>query len=167
MPGKELDTFRLADTESGHARRMKMVEAIACLGMSKAEAARHCGLSVGGINAALQDPRVQEFLAELRQGQKKRAQVTRDEVILGIKDAIDRARVLGEPRTEIAGWESINKMMGFNAPDRVVHELPEDTRELMEMLKEMSSDQIAEIAGMDDIIDLKPEDFKQVSSDGG
>lgn len=157
----------LADNSAAHARRLKAVEAIACMGMTKAQAAEYSGLSVGGINNMLQDERVQKYIERLRKSQDKRAQITRDEVVIGVKDAIDRAKRLGEPRTEIAGWETLIRMQGLNAPERMVVELPEETREMLDTLKGMDSAQVAELAGTGNIIDLDPEDFDHVDDEDG
>ena len=73
--------------------------------------------------------------------------ITRLDVVNGIRDAIERARVQAEPATEIAGWREIGKILGHYAPetrkvlltddqDRVVRKLESmTTQELLEMVE--------------------------------
>jgi len=50
---------------------------------------------------------------------RKAAQMTREEVMLGLKDAIDMAKLMSEPATMIAGYREIGKLCGYYEPKKV------------------------------------------------
>lgn len=135
------------------------------MGMSHEEAAAYSGLSTGTVRTLFQDERVKAYVAKIRRARERRLNVTREDVVEGMLGAIERAQQLSEPATEIRGWEAIAKLQGLNAPERHVHELPEETREMLEALRAMDDDTIAKLAGAG-AIDLSPEDFQRVEHDG-
>lgn len=46
-------------------------------------------------------------------------QIERQDAIKGLLDAVEQARVLGDPGAMISGWTAIGRMLGFFAPDRL------------------------------------------------
>lgn len=46
------------------------------------------------------------------------AQVTREKVLAELQEAIDMARLKGDPMAMIAGWREVAKLCGFYAPER-------------------------------------------------
>lgn len=153
---------KLANNEAAHTRRLRAIEAVASMGMNLAEAAAYSGLKPKTISAMLKDKRVRKYIAKLRSHQDKRLKIKREDVVGGVLDAIDRAKMLGEPSNEIKGWDLIAKLEGLHAPERVIHELPEEARELVETLRSMDSAEIAKLANAGDIIELSQSDFQQV-----
>ena len=93
-------------------------------GKSKAEAALSAGYSHGqSSSAAERSALVQNALAERREELSSATQITRAGVLNGILDAIEMARLQGEPLAMLAGYRDISKMMGYNAPeDRILPE---------------------------------------------
>jgi len=156
---------KLANTESAHTRRIKAVEAITSMGMNIKEAAAYAGLSPVSVSNILKDERVVAYIEKVRKQHAERFEVKRENVIEGVLDAIERAKMLGEPATEIRGWESIAKLQGLNAPERVVHELPEDVRELTATIKSMNSADVMRLAGQKNIIELTEDDFEEVDDE--
>jgi len=155
---------QLANNESAHTRRLKVVEAIGSMGMTTAEAAAYAGLSTASVRGILKDERVVRYLSKVRQHQEKRFEIRRENVVEGILDAIGRAKMLGEPATEIRGWESLAKLQGLNAPERVIHDLPEEAIDLINTMKSMNTADVARIAGSGSTIELSEDDFRR--SDG-
>ena len=113
------------------------------------------------------DERVQRYIDRLRKQTEHQHRVTRDDVIQGLLDARERAEMLSEPATEIRAWEAIAKMQGLNAPERHVYELPPETKKMIHTLQNMDDKQVAEIAGVDGLIELGSEDYQEVDSDAG
>lgn len=149
----------LADRVDARAKRMKAIEAIAIHGMSRKEAAAFAGLAPGTVTALLNDERVQAYMKNMQEAHARALNVKREDVIKGILDAIDHAKMTNEPAVEIRGWEAIAKLQGYNAPERHIHDLPEDTKRLVETLQGMNEADLAKIAGMNNLIELTPEDY--------
>lgn len=153
----ELSVLGLGDIEDARARRLKAIEAFAVHGMTIKEAAAFTGIKPATLSAMKKDPRVQGYIKNLQEANAKKLNVKREQVIQGILDAIDHAKMTNEPAVEIRGWEAIAKLQGYNAPDRVVHDLPDDVKRMMESMKDMDDHQIAKLAGQDNLIELSPD----------
>lgn len=149
----------LAERVDARAKRMKAIEAIAIHGMSRKEAAAFAGLAPGTVTSLLNDERVQAYMKNMQEAHARALNVKREDVIKGILDAIEHAKMTNEPAVEIRGWEAIAKMQGYNAPERHIHDLPEDTKRLVETLQSMDQAEIAKLAGMGNLIELTPEDY--------
>ena len=75
----------------------------------------------------------------------KRADMTKEDIIVGIRDAIDDAKILADPTAQIKGYTEIAKLLDMYAPKRVelvdgsgfssqVKNMP--TRELLQLADE-------------------------------
>lgn len=80
-------------------------------------------------------------------------QITKDDVLRGIKGAIDRAQIIAEPSTEIRGWEVINKMLGFDAPTQIDVRVQGTIETVQRQVKNLSDDQLVKMLGAGDVID--------------
>lgn len=80
-------------------------------------------------------------------------EITRDDVIHGMREAVDRARLLGEPMTEITGWEKIAKLLGFEPAKRVDVNLNASIDATVSHVRRMSDADLVRLAGATDIID--------------
>lgn len=159
------DVTDLATLEDARAKRLKAIEAVCVHGMNKREAAAFCGLKTRTLNRLLEDPRVKQYMQDMQQAHAKRLNVKREQVIQGYLDAIEHAKATNEPAVEIRGWEAIAKMQGYNAPDRVLHDLSDDAKRLVEEMKDMDDSQVAQLAEQDDLLELKPgKDYHDVAN---
>ena len=152
----------IASNPSARTRRLKAIEAVTVMGMTHKEAAEYSGLSPKSIGTLLSDPKVKQYIAKLQRQEEKKFKISREQVLEGIMEAIQDAKLLSEPATQIRGWEQIAKMEGFFAPERREVDLPEDTKEMIRSLQDLDSDTLARLAGQDNIIDLNDDDFKQL-----
>lgn len=161
-----MDVTELATVEDARTRRLKVIEAVASMGMTQAEAAAYAGVKKSTVKALLQDERVQGYIRDLQEAHAKRLNVKREQVIEGLLEAIDHAKMMNEPSTEMRGWEAIAKMQGYNAPERRIHDLSEDTKRMVETMRGMGDAEIAKMAGMGEVIELEPgkdyKDYKDV-----
>lgn len=96
----------------------KLVDGL-LLGKDPDIAAKDAGYSTRrGSGAALTKPTaVQEALRQAREELSSAAQITRADVIDGIMEGINLARLGAEPATMIKGWSEIAKMLGLYAPE--------------------------------------------------
>jgi transcriptional regulator with XRE-family HTH domain len=161
-----MDVADLAKVEDARTRRLKVIEAVASMGMTRDQAAAYAGVKKSTVTALLKDERVQQYIRDIQEAHAKRLNVRREQVIEGILEAIEGAKMTNEPAVQIRGWEAIAKMQGYNAPERHIHDIPDDTKRLMEAMQDMSDEQIAQMAGMDNLIELRPGEDYQEASDG-
>lgn len=160
-----MDVTDLATVEGARTRRLRVIEAVAVMGMTHAEAAAYANVSKKSVSALLAHEKVQQYIKDLQEAHAKRLNVGRERVIEGMLEAIEHAKQMNEPATQIRGWEAIAKMQGHNAPERHVHELPEETQRMLATMQNMTDDQVAKLADMDGVVELRPGiDFKEVDN---
>lgn len=152
----------IAKQDAARARRMKAIEAVAVMGMNYKEAGEYSGLAHSTVSGLMQEPKVKEYIAQIQRQQAKKLNVSRERVMEGILEAIDDARMLGEPASQIRGWEQIAKMQGYYAPERHVHELPEGAQDFIEAMQSLDSSEVARIAGQNNLIELTADDYSEV-----
>ena len=131
-------------------------------GMTHKEAAAYIDVPATTVSSLMQRRDVKEYIAELQAAQAKKLNVTREHVIEGYLKAIDHARMVNEPGTELRGWELIAKLQGYNAPEKHIHDLPEDTKKLLEHYQNADDRQLAEIAGQQGLLELTQDDYAEV-----
>lgn len=152
----------IAKNADARARRLKAIEAVAVMGMSRKDASEYSGLTPSSISNLLQKPEIKKYISRIQRQEEKKFRISREQVLEGFMEAIGDAKMLSEPATQIRGWEQIAKMEGFYAPERRVLELPEDAREMIQTLQNLDTQELAKLAGMDNLIELKEEDFHRV-----
>lgn len=113
-------------------------------------AARRAGYGVRGAHVTgcrlLRNVKVAQALQVSQQSVARRLELDRNKVLAEIREAIDLARVQGNPMVMIAGWREIAKMCGFYAQGtrRVV--LSGDARVRMARLEAMTDEELLVIA---------------------
>ena len=71
--------------------------------------------------------------------------IRREDVINGVLDAIDRARLEGEPNTEIQGWKEVAKLMGYYAPEVLKVQLTDDQARWQKQFEGMSDEELLKL----------------------
>lgn len=95
----------------------------------------------------LRKPAVQAALAE-RQGEAARqADITREQVIAGIRAAIAEARLIGDPMAQIRGWSEIAKMLGYYAPETKRVELSTESARRRAELEMLGDEELLALVG--------------------
>lgn len=94
---------------------------------------------------------VQKELAKIYRSARRKANITRDEVLCGFKEAIDDAKLAGDPGTQIKGWTEIGKMCGFYAPEERKVTVELSNSDLAKQIDSMSVEELLEIAGQDSL----------------
>jgi phage terminase small subunit len=127
--------------------------------------ARSTGLSIKSSNAAAglsttnkfasaeieKRPNVRDLIDTKKRANAYMLGLTRDDVLQGMMDAIDQAKVLADPLTQIVGWRELAKVCGFYAPEVKRIELSEGARGYIQRLESMSDEQLMQIATADAI----------------
>ena len=124
-------------------------------GKSKPEAALAAGYSHGqSFAAAERSQLVQNALAERREELSSATQITRVGVLNGILEAIEMARLQGEPMIMLTGFQDISKMMGYNAPEVKKLEVSTSQGRLHHKIQSLSDEDLMRMAEGEDIDDV-------------
>lgn len=81
--------------------------------------------------------------------------VTKEDATFGYKEAIHRAKILGEPMTEIAGWDRLVKLHGLEAPQRVDINITASIAVATQQVKSMSDADLVKSLGAAGVIDAE------------
>jgi len=65
----------------------------------------------------VEDPRIIKAVNFLRKKSEESILTSRKKVLEGFLEAIEQAKMLSEPMTQIAGWREIGKLCGYYAPE--------------------------------------------------
>lgn len=71
--------------------------------------------------------------------------IKRIDVLHGIMEAIDLARLAAEPASMISGWKEIAKIMGYYAPETKRIELTSDQEALSKKIEQLSDHELIEM----------------------
>ena len=74
-----------------------------------------------------------------------RLRIRREDVLAGLLEAVDQARVQGDPAAMISGWKEIGRMQGYYAPDRVKAEVAVTGNVDMDRLTRLSDAELLKI----------------------
>lgn len=125
------------------------------LGLPVKKAASLAGVSYGLVTKA----HITQARELLKRELRGALAISKDDVVFGIREAVDRARLMGEPMTEIVGWEKIAKLLGYDAPQKVDINITASIDVLKAHARSMSDGELAKLAGAGGIIDA---DFYEV-----
>ena len=91
------------------------------------------------------------------------ADMDKKRVMDGILDAIDQAKLMSEPMTQIAGWREVAKMCGYYEPTKVQLDVSVSAKRLFSKFETMSDEELLRLAETE-IIEV--EDFEVLDGDG-
>ncbi len=114
-------------------------------GLTIAQATRNAGYPSTNGTAA-RSAVVQNILDEARANLRRASNVKKADVVLGVLDAIDRAKLAGEPNTEINGWKEVAKLLGYYAPEVKKIDLTLTQGRIKSKFEQMSDDELLELA---------------------
>jgi hypothetical protein len=81
--------------------------------------------------------------------------LTKADVAQGIYDAIGRAKIIGEPMTEIVGWRDLAKLLGHDTPAKVDINITASIDVVRSQLRQLPDHELSELAGANGIIDAE------------
>lgn len=73
------------------------------------------------------------------------AQVSKEDVINGIKDAIADAKLMSEPATQIAGWREIGKLCGYYEAKKIDVNVNVQGAVMLDRMNKMSDSELLKI----------------------
>ena len=129
------------------------------VGLPAVRAAEIAGVSAP--YALLKKPHIVAGREQYRAAVRGRTDFTRDDIIAGMKVAIDQANVLGDPMAQIAGWREIAKIKGFDKTPNININLSGTEEQVMKQVRALSTSELVKMSG-GDVLDG---DFYRVGND--
>jgi hypothetical protein len=118
---------------------------IEVLGLSVKRAGTVAGVS--NPQGVLQRANVQAAREKIRAAVRERVQITREDVVNGIKNAIDQAVILADPMAQIAGWREIAKILGIDKTPNVNVHIQGTIEQVQKQLQGLPLDLLMKEAG--------------------
>lgn len=109
-------------------------------------------------------PHLQQARDLLKREIRGAVNITKEDVIFGMREAIDRARIIAEPATEIVGWKEIAKLLGYDSPQKIDVNITATIDVMKAHVRTMDDAALAELLGARGVIDG---DFYRLEHDGG
>jgi len=155
MQGRSKPAMRVDTTHPLHAldEREKQYAMFLSEGKSTRMASALAGYSPnqnGRTRTRLQnDPRVIKAVEFLRARSEKLILASREKVLKGFLEAIEQAKLMSEPMTQIAGWREIGKMCGYYAPEVKEININVGAKRVIGQLEVMSDRELLELIEKD------------------
>lgn len=100
----------------------------------------------GTGNALEKHPVISQALLQERAKNAKLLGLTREDILQGFMDAVDQAKDIHDPMSQIAGWREIAKVCGFYAPEVKKIEISGAGRRILDKMAALSDQELLEIA---------------------
>lgn len=136
-------------------RQASYVEARS-FGMTKKDAAAAAGYADVNFegNKLEKLPKITQALVAERAKTAFNLGINKEQVLQGILDAIDDAKLLSDPATQIMGWKEVAKMLGFYAPEVKKIELTGPAARVLDRMQQLSDEELLRIAESD-VVDVE------------
>lgn len=118
-------------------------------GMGHNVAMRAAGYSEKSTKAEsvfMSRPAIRRALEEEQAKYRDQCRFKRDDVLNGLAEAIDQAKIQADAMGQIAGWREIAKICGFYAPETKKIELGGSAQRLLSRFEQLSDQELLEIA---------------------
>jgi len=132
------------------------------MGMTQVAAARASGFNAQAGMGLMKDPSIQqEIVSETRRIQGEMI-FSRNDVLAGLKSAIDDAVLMGDPTPQIAGWREIGRIVGVYAPEEKKITYEGDVTVIQKRVKELADEKLHEYALIEGEVVPEPQVLDQV-----
>lgn len=122
------------------------VEALA-MGLNHTQAAAKANVAPNTISNWLKNVSFQHHLEELRRETSELITVTKPKIVEMFMEAIQEAKLMSDPSTQIKGLREVGLMLGFYAPEERKITYSSDEKAVRQKLSEMSEKELLELAG--------------------
>jgi len=93
------------------------------------------------------NPDIADVLAQHIAKSRQQAKWTRDKVMEGLEEAINMGKIISDPSSMIRGFQEINKMQGYYAPETKELTLSDDTVAKLDQIAQLSEAELLERLG--------------------
>lgn len=134
--------------------------------LSPIQAARHAGYQNAKSASAklIEQPHIKQAIALAQAEYAVASRVTKSEVIEGLKDAAERAKILDDTSSLVAAWREIGKMCGFYEPVKHEVSISVNGKVTLEKMAAMKDEEL--LALLDDDPNVLEGEFKQLPAPG-
>ena len=148
---KAANIQRAISPEMGFSPKKKLLAKFIAEGKEIRTAAKLAGYTTNGgeVWRTTGNP---DFVALVKKLQKKNehmADISRKRVLDGFLEAIEQAKMLAEPMTQIAGWRELAKMCGYYAPEVKTLNVNVTSQRLLTQLETLSDKDLLELIEQD------------------
>jgi hypothetical protein len=131
-----------------NSKQRSFVNALVHENQTKTRSAIMAGYSPhSAANAArdlLQLPKIQAAVAAERAAYAIASGVTKKQVVEGLMEAVDMAKIKADPLAMIAGWREVGKLLGFYEPTKVSMSVSVGGQVLLSKMNSMSDAELLE-----------------------
>lgn len=122
------------------------------LGLPSKKAAMLSGMPINSVSK----PIIAQARAMLRKQIRGDMAITKDDIIHGMMEAVGRAKLFGEPSTEIIGLKEVARLMGFDQPQKIDINVKTTIEVMMQQARGMPLEELmAGIPGAGEVIDAE------------
>lgn len=116
-------------------------------GVPQGQAARLAGYNWPAQDARqqLESPRVQAALRYQQKKHEKASDMTRKKVMDGFSEAIEMAKLQGDPSVMVNGWREIGRMCGYYAAEKKVIDVNITAKRAVDKLETLSDSELLEM----------------------
>lgn len=116
-------------------------------GVPQGQAARLAGYKFADQDASvmLRKPHIQDALAYLGKRHEKAADMSRKKVMDGFKEAIEMAKLQGDPSVMVNGWREIGRMCGYYAAEKKILDVNITAKRAVDKLETLSDAELLEM----------------------
>jgi hypothetical protein len=107
----------------------------------------------------LKKPAVAAAREQLRVAMRSRVDFTREDVIAGLKDAIDQGKIIADPMAQIAGWREIAKLQGYDKEAAINININGNAVQVERQIQGMTTARLLELSGNKEALDA---DFYEI-----
>lgn len=100
----------------------------------------------GTGNALEKNPNIRQALSAEYRKNAYMLGLTRESVLEGMMEAIDQAKIIADPMSQIAGWREIAKICGFYAPEVKKIEISGTSKTILDRMRSLSDEELLQIA---------------------
>lgn len=120
-------------------------------GMPQTQAARAAGYENPNVEASrlLKTPKINEAVQVLNRKYEKASQMTRKKVMDGMLEAIDMARLQGDPNVMVSGWREIGRMCGYYAAEKKIIDVNITAKRAVDKLEMLTDAELLEMIEQD------------------
>ena len=107
----------------------------------------------GAPTSALQRADVKFAREKLRGHVREKTQITREDVVAGLQEAVEMSRIIADPMAMIAAWRETAKILGYDKPAEINVIISGDVKEIRRLIKALPEQELLRLADESNIID--------------
>lgn len=82
--------------------------------------------------------------------------ITKEDIVFGMMDAVGRAKLFGEPMTELVGLEKVAKLLGHDAPQKIDVNIKTTIEVMQQQARGMSLEELlSAVPGAGGVVDVE------------